>query len=73
MANSIFNALGGNSMPNGGIQNFMKMFNQFRSTFQGNPQEEVQKLLNSGRISQEQFNQYAQQATQIQKMMNGNN
>lgn len=72
MANSIFNALGGNQVPNG-MQNFAKMFNQFKSTFQGNPQEEVQKLLNSGRISQEQFNQYAQQATQIQKMMNGNN
>ena len=72
MANSIFNSLGGNAMPNG-MQNFMKMFNQFKSTFNGNPQEEVQKLLNSGRISQEQFNQYAQQATQIQKMMNGNN
>lgn len=71
MANSIFNALGENQMPNG-MQNFMKMFNQFKSTFQGNPQEEVQKLLNSGRISQEQFNQYAQQATQIQNMMNGN-
>lgn len=71
MANSIFNALGGNAMPNG-MQNFMKMFNQFKSTFNGNPQEEVQKLLNSGRISQEQFNQYAQQATQIQNMMNGN-
>ncbi|MBP5710540.1 MAG: hypothetical protein J6W84_06145 [Bacteroidales bacterium] len=71
MANSIFNALGGNTMPNG-LQNFMQMFNQFKSNFHGNPQEEVQKLLNSGRISQEQFNQYAQQATQIQNMMNGN-
>lgn len=71
MANSIFNALGGNAMPNG-MQNFMKMFNQFKSNFHGNPQEEVQKLLNSGRISQEQFNQYAQQATQIQNMMNSN-
>ena len=70
MANSIFNALGGNAMPNG-MQNFMQVFNQFKSNFHGNPQEEVQKLLNSGRITQEQFNQYAQQATQIQNMMNG--
>lgn len=33
-----------------------------------NPQQAVQNLLNSGRMSQEQFNQFQQTARQIQNM-----
>ena len=50
--------------------NMMTQLNQFRQTFQGNPKQQVQQLLNSGRMSQEQFNQLSQMATQIQNMMN---
>lgn len=51
----------------GGPQNFMNQFNQFRQTFNGqqNPQQMVQQLLNSGRMTQEQFNQLSQMANQI--------
>ena len=48
---------------------FLQQFNQFRQNFQGNPREQVQALLNSGRISQEQYNQAVQKANQLQRML----
>jgi len=71
MANSIFDTLGGNNALPMNMQGFIEKFNQFKSTFTGNPQQQVQQLLNSGKMSQEQFNRLAQQATQIQKMLGG--
>lgn len=72
--NPLFNLLGGDIQlpgPLGNFQNFMKQFNQFRSTYNGNPQQDVQNLLNSGQMTQEQFNNYAKLASQIQSMMKG--
>jgi hypothetical protein len=37
----------------------------FRKNFTGNPKEEVEKLLQSGQMSQQQFNQLSQIANQI--------
>lgn len=78
MPNPLFNMLGGGNMPQmpgplGNIQNLLSGLNQFRQTFQGNPQQQVQQMLNSGQITQSQFNQAAQMATQIQNMLTGNN
>lgn len=74
MANPLFNMLGGNNVqlpgPLGNMQNFMSRLNQFRQTFQGDPKQQVQQLLNSGRMSQNQYNQLSQIATQIQNMLN---
>lgn len=47
----------------------IQSFNQFRASFRGNPQEEVQKLVASGRINQSQLNQLQQMANQFQTMM----
>lgn len=69
MANSIFNALNGGAPPMNNIANFMQQFQAFQQTFQGDPRQQVQQLLNSGRINQQQFNQAAQMATQIQQMI----
>ena len=74
MANSLFNLLGGTSQnmnPFGNIQNLMGQLNQFRNNLNGDPKQQVQELLNSGRMSQTQYNQLSQMATQIQKMLNG--
>ena len=49
--------------------NFLTQFNQFRSTFSGNPEAQVKQLLQSGRMSQEQFNQLAQTANQLQQLI----
>ena len=69
--NPLFNILNSGMQPQNPMMNMMTQVNQFRQTFQGNPKQQVQQLLNSGRMSQEQFNQLSQMATQIQNMMNG--
>lgn len=72
MANQLFNALGGNSNlpgPFGNMQNLLSRLNQFRQSFQGDPKQQVQQLLNSGKMSQNQYNQLSQMATQIQEML----
>lgn len=44
-------------------------FNKFKQSFQGDPKAEVQKLVASGRINQQQLNQLQQMASQFQNMM----
>lgn len=56
--------------PSGGQMNpmqFMKQFMEFKKNFQGNPQQAVMNMLNSGQMSQEQFNQLQGMANQIMK------
>lgn len=65
MANPIFEQM---QMQNP-IAKLMQDAQQFRQTFSGNPQQEVQKLLQSGQMTQEQFNQYAAIAQQVSSMM----
>lgn len=67
--NPLFNILNGGIQPQNSMMNMLAQLNQFRQTFQGNPKQQVQQLLNSGKMSQEQFNQLSQMATQIQNMM----
>lgn len=74
MANQLFDMLGGNSQnlgPFSNMQNLVTQLNQFRSGLQVDPKQQVQELLNSGKMSQTQYNQLSQMATQIQKMLNG--
>ena len=42
---------------------------QFQQMFSGNPQKMVQEMLNSGKISQAQMNQYVQQTNEIYKQI----
>lgn len=69
---SLFN-LFGKQQPsmNNGFANMISQFNQFKQSFQGDPKAQVQQLLNSGQMTQEQFNQLSQAATQFQQMMGG--
>lgn len=70
MANPLFQALGGQMPgPMGQFQRMMQQFQQFKANFQGDPQQEVQKLLQSGKINQEQLNQLQQMAKQFQNLM----
>ena len=43
-------------------------FNSFRRNFNGNPQQMIQQMLNSGRITQTQLNQAIQQANRLKNM-----
>lgn len=66
MSNPLYNALNGGNRPGNGAGNILQQFQQFKQKMQGvNPQEEVQKLLQSGRISQAQLNQVQQMAQQM--------
>lgn len=48
--------------------NFMQRFQQFQRMFNGNPQQMIQRMLNSGQITQEQFNNAVKQANEMMKM-----
>lgn len=48
----------------------LQQFLNFKKGFSGDPKQTVQYLLNSGKMSQEQFNTLANQATNLQKMLN---
>ena len=70
MSNPLYSMFGGmNAMPNNGMMNLLQQFNQFRQNFSGDPRQQVQQLLNSGKISQEQYNRAVQMANQLQRMM----
>ena len=73
MANPLFNQMGGGQMPGpmGQMQQFVSEFQQFKNSFKGDPRQEVQKLLNSGQLTQQQYNQLQQAASQIARMMGG--
>ena len=62
--NNLFNELSKN-----GNDNLISQFNQFRNTFQGNPREQVQALLNSGKMSPADFERLSAMATQLQSII----
>lgn len=66
--NDLYNLLGNNT-PLGNIGALMKQFQQFRQTFQGDPRQQVQQLLNSGRVTQEQYNLAVKKANELYRMM----
>lgn len=57
MANPLLNGMnpqnGGNPMRN--MFNMISNFQKFKQNFIGDPKQQVQELLNSGRMTQEQF------------------
>ena len=65
MGSSLLNLFGGG---NNGVNDFLahlNEFNNFRNNFKGNPQQQGEMLLKSGKMTQEQFEQYAQIANLI--------
>jgi hypothetical protein len=62
--NDLFNALGGKPVQSP-MMNMLNNFYEFRKNFKGNPQQEVQKLIQSGRISPQQYQQIQAMAQQL--------
>ena len=58
-----------NNNPLNNMSNFISQFNQFKNSFQGDPKEQVQNLLNSGQMTQAQFNQLQSLATQLRNVL----
>ena len=69
MSNPIYQQM--NQTPTNGMQNLMQRFQQFQQMFKGDARQQVQQLLNSGRVTQSQYNQAFQMAQQFQKMLGG--
>ena len=64
-ANPLFNALNGGQQPaNNGFPNFMADFQRLQQTVK-NPRQEVERLLQSGAMSQQDFNRFGQIANQM--------
>lgn len=52
-----------------GMGNMVQRFRQFQQAFRGDARQQVQQMLNSGRITQEQYNRAVQIAQQLQGMI----
>ena len=74
MANPLYNALNGGentqNQPNdGGFAGMVQQLRQFAGSFQGDPQQELQKMLSSGQMNQQQYNQLRGVAQKIAQML----
>ena len=72
MGNSILNSRQPNvqqGQNNAFNPQMIQQFNQFRRTFNGNPQQAVMNMLRQGMMSNAQFQQLAQMANQFQNFM----
>ncbi len=71
MANPLFKALGGSMVQRGGKRNFAPDLIRHIHGFQGNPIQQLQGKLNSGEMTQEQYNQLHNAAENIVSQMMG--
>lgn len=67
MANPLYNTLNNNR--NNQLSQIIEQAKQMQKTFTGNPKAEVERLVQSGQMSQEQFNQFARIANQVMQFM----
>ena len=64
MSNPLFSMLGNN------INNPMiQQFKQFKNNYKGDARQQVQNMLNSGQITQEQYNNAVNMANQLQNIL----
>lgn len=59
--NNLYNSLGNN--------NLVQQFQKFKSNFKGDAREQVQSMLNSGKISQADYNRAVQMANQLKGLL----
>lgn len=55
----------------GNLFQTIQKFQQFASTFRGDPQKIANQLMNSGRFSSEQIENAKKMASQMESLMNG--
>lgn len=67
MSNPLFQMFGGNNLAN--MPQLVRQFQQFKQSFKGNPRQQVQEMLNSGRITQTQYNKAVEQANALAQML----
>lgn len=64
MGNPLFDILGGSALPP-----IVQQFIQFKQSFNGDPRQQVQQMLNSGKITQDQYNAAVKKAQDLQKIL----
>lgn len=64
MSNPLFDMLGGPALPP-----IVQQFMQFKQSFKGDPKQQVQQMLNSGKITQDQYNAAVKKAQDLQKIL----
>ena len=74
MPNRLYQQLNSQNQQNlannfGNLPNMISKFNEFRQNFTGDPKQMVEELLQSGRMTQAQFQQLSQIASQFQKLV----
>ena len=62
MSNSLYNQFGKQNNP---LEQLAQQAREFQKQFKGSPRQEVERLLQTGQMSQSQFNQYSQIAQQV--------
>ena len=50
------------------MNNFMQRLNYLKKTFQGDPNQKIQELLNSGKVTQQDYDNAVKKARELQSM-----
>ena len=66
MSNALYNQFGVQNNP---LEQLAQQAREFQKQFNGSPRQEVERLLQTGQMSQSQFNQYSQIAQQVEQFM----
>ena len=66
MSNRLYNQFGRQNNP---MEQLAQQARDFRKQFTGNPRQEVERLLRTGAMSQQDFNRYSQIAQQVVQAM----
>ena len=66
MANSLFDQFGVQNNP---FEQLAQQAREFQKQFKGSPRQEVERLLQTGAMSQQDFNRYSQIAQQVVQFM----
>lgn len=66
MANNLYRMMGRQNNP---FEQLAQQARDFRKQFTGNPRKEVERLLQTGQMSQADFNRYSQIAQQVAQLM----
>jgi hypothetical protein len=64
--NNLYKQFGRQNNP---FEQLMQQAQEFKKQFNGNPRQEVERLLRTGVMSQQDFNRYSQIAQQVAQMM----
>ena len=66
---TMINPLYQQMQPMNGMQQMLERFRQFQQSFRGDPRQQIQQLLDSGRVTQQQYDRAVQMAQQFQRML----